>query len=216
MSEQQPDLRQAVRDSVGGVRGMFDSGLPSIVFVVVWLLDHRRLGTALIAAVAAGGAIAVWRAVRKQPVRQVLGGFVGVALSALIAQRTHRAANFFLLGVVINAVYLGALLISLAVRRPLIAYVGGFMSENFNWREDEQHRRAATNSTWVWAAIFALKLAVQVPLLHANQTAALGIAKFAMGYPLFILGGWLTWRSVRRASGTSTPDAAATDGDTNA
>ena len=100
----------------------------------------------------------------------------------------------------INAVYLLALLVSVIVRRPLIAFLGGMFSENFNWRQDPAHRAAALRATWVWIGIFAAKLLVQVPLLNADQTTALGIAKFAMGYPLFIVGGWLTWRVIRRAT----------------
>ncbi|NBO46647.1 MAG: DUF3159 domain-containing protein [Actinobacteria bacterium] len=199
MSEQ-PPLGATVRDSIGGVRGLFDSGFPSLVFVAAWLLTNHNLGRALTCAVVSGLVVAIVRIVRKQSLQQVLGGFVGVALSAYIAHRTHRASNFFLPGIVINAVYLVALLISVAVRRPLIAYLGGLFSENFNWREDAAHRSAAVRATWIWISIFALKLAVQVPLLKADQTAALGVARFVMGYPLFIAGGWLTWRIVRRVT----------------
>lgn len=202
MSNPNPDadLKATVRESIGGVRGLFDSGFPSLVFVAAWLLTEHNLGVALAWAIGAGGAVATFRLIRKQPLQQVLGGFFGVALSAFIAHRTHRASNFFLPGIVINAAYLMALLISLAVRRPLIAYLGGMFSDNFNWREDERHRSAAVRATWVWVGIFASKLLVQVPLLHANQTTALGIAKFVMGYPLFIAGGWLTWRVIRRVT----------------
>lgn len=199
MSEQSP-LGATVRDSIGGVRGLFDSGFPSLVFVAAWLLTNHNLGRALICAVVSGAVVAIVRIVRKQSLQQVLGGFIGVALSAYIAHRTHRASNFFLPGIVINAVYLVALLISVVVRRPLIAYLGGLFSENFNWRENSAHRSAALRATWIWIGIFALKLAVQVPLLNADETAALGVAKFVMGYPLFIAGGWLTWRIVRRVT----------------
>lgn len=196
----QPPLQVTLRDSIGGVRGLFDSGFPSLVFVAAWLLGGRNLGLALGWAIGAGAAVAVVRIVRKQPLQQVVSGFFGVALSAYIAHRTHRASNFFLPGIIINAVYLLALLISLAVRRPLIAFLGGLFSENFNWRQDAAHRAAAVRATWVWIGIFAAKLMVQVPLLNADQTTALGIAKFVMGYPLFIAGGWLTWRVIRRAT----------------
>lgn len=199
MSDQTP-LSASLRESIGGVRGLFDSGFPSLVFVAAWLFTGHNLTRALTFAVAAGLVVVVVRVVRKQSLQQVAGGFIGVALSAYIAHRTNRASNFFLPGIVINAVYLVALLVSVAVRRPLIAYVGGLFSENFNWRNDAAHRAAAVRATWVWIGIFALKLAVQVPLLKADETAALGVAKFVMGYPLFIAGGWLTWRIVRRVT----------------
>ena len=199
-SAQAVSLQQGMRESIGGVRGLFDSGFPSLVFVAAWLLTDHNLQVSLGCAVGAGVIVAVIRLVLKQKLQQVISGFFGIALSAFIAHRTHRASNFFLPGIIINAVYLVALLVSVAVRRPLIGYVSGVFNDNFNWRSHPNQRRAAFQATWLWISIFALKLAVQVPLLNADKTAALGIAKFVMGYPLFILGGWLTWRMVRKST----------------
>jgi hypothetical protein len=41
---------------------------------------------------------------------------------------------------------------------------------------------------------------VQTPLYVAGAVVALGIARTAMGLPLFGLGAWMTWRMVRRAA----------------
>ena len=46
--------------------------------------------------------------------------------------------------------------------------------------------------------LFALRLVVQLPLYLAGAVVALGVARTAMGLPLFALGVWLTWRLVRR------------------
>jgi hypothetical protein len=46
--------------------------------------------------------------------------------------------------------------------------------------------------------LFLVRLAVQLPLYLAGAVVALGIARTAMGLPLFGLGLWLTWRLVRR------------------
>ena len=50
----------------------------------------------------------------------------------------------------------------------------------------------------MWAGLFLLRLAVQVPLYFAGAVVALGVARTAMGLPLFALGIWLTWLMVRR------------------
>jgi len=47
--------------------------------------------------------------------------------------------------------------------------------------------------------VFATRLAVQLPLYLAGAVVALGIARTAMGLPLFALGLWLTYLLVRRA-----------------
>ena len=52
----------------------------------------------------------------------------------------------------------------------------------------------------LWAALFGLRLAVQLPLYLAGAVVALGVARTAMGLPLFALGLWLTYRLVRPPS----------------
>ncbi len=200
--QQEPrvSMAESMREALGGVRGMVDSGLPSLVFVVAWLVTKHDLRLSLTCAVATGVAVAVLRLLRRQKLQQVVSGFVGVAISAFIADRTHRASNFFLPGIVTNAAYLLALLVSIAVRKPLIGYAAALFRENFDWKNNPDHFRRALRASWVWVGIFAGKLLVQVPLLRADQTTALGIAKIAMGYPLFIIGGWITWRILRRAA----------------
>ena len=57
--------------------------------------------------------------------------------------------------------------------------------------------------TWMWAGIFALRVAVQAPLWLSGQVAALGVAKLILGLPLFGLGAWATWWGLRRYSSSS-------------
>ena len=63
---------------------------------------------------------------------------------------------------------------------------------------DAGRRRAFERATWLWAGLFAVRLAVQLPLYLAGAVVALGVARTAMGLPLFALGLWLTWLMVRR------------------
>ena len=55
----------------------------------------------------------------------------------------------------------------------------------------------------MWAGIFVLRVAVQVPLWLSGQVAALGVAKLALGLPLFALGAWATWWGLRGYSSSS-------------
>ena len=76
--------------------------------------------------------------------------------------------------------------------------VGQLDGEGNQWREDPVRVRAFVRATWLWAGLFLVRLAVQLPLYLAGAVVALGIARTAMGLPLFGLGLWLTWRLVRR------------------
>lgn len=68
------------------------------------------------------------------------------------------------------------------------------------WRKDPVLMKKYTVVTWLWVAMFALRLGVQGPLYLAGTDfiAALGTARLVMGLPLFALVLWLTWRIVRQ------------------
>ena len=184
--------------AIGGWRGMFDSGLPAVVFVAVYLLNGRVLQPALIAALGAGVVILVWRLIRRQPLTQVLAGFAGVAISAYVSSRTGEARDFFLWGLIVNVAYGSAFPISLAVRWPLMGVVvGAITGDPTGWRRDPELRRIFAAATWVWVLVFGGRILVQVPLYLAGWVGALGTAKIIMGWPLFLFGAYVTYRLLR-------------------
>ena len=187
-------------DAIGGPLGMFETALPTLVFIVMITIDRDEIGRASLVAVIVAAVLAAVRLVRGQTIRFVAGGLFGVAFSAFVAAKSGKAENFFLPGLLINAAYAGALLTSLAFRRPLIGYfVISFhgVDPTSPWHEDRPFTRAATRATWIFAAIFLLKLMVQLPMYLTDALVALGVAKIAMGYPLYALGIWLTWLLMR-------------------
>ena len=124
---------------------------------------------------------------------------MGVAFAAFVAARSGRAENFFLPGLLANAAYALAFLISIVVRRPLVGeIVSRLDGEDAGWREDPRRVRTFARASALWAGVFLVRLAVQLPLYLAGAVVALGIARTAMGLPLFALGLWLTWWLVRR------------------
>ena len=187
-------------DAIGGWRGIIDSSLPALVFVISYLATSQNLTVSIWCALGAGAVIAIWRILRKQSLQQVLGGFGGVALSAFIASRTGNAADFFLPGLLINMAYGLAFAVSNLVRWPLVGVgVGAATGDIAGWRSDPQLRRAYVIATWLWAGMFALKLAIQLPLYFAEMVGALGVAKIVLGWPLMLLVGLVTYRLVKPA-----------------
>jgi Protein of unknown function (DUF3159) len=181
--------------AIGGWRGIIDSGLPTLVFVVAYLVTSNNLSIAVFTALAAGLIVVAYRLIRRQPLRQVLSGFVGVAISAAFAKFTGRAENYFIPGFLQNLAYGSAFLISIVVRWPLLGVGMGFLSgQRTAWRRDARLRHVYSAASWIWVGLFFGRLVVQVPLYLANDIAILGVLKVVMGIPLYIAAAWFTYR----------------------
>jgi Protein of unknown function (DUF3159) len=199
-SEDPPSIYEAV----GGPLGIAESAAPAAAYVLTYTVSGQETTPALIVAVALGVIFAGARIVRGQTVQFALAGLGGLALSAYVVSRTGRAGDFFLPGLLANAGYALAYLISIVVRWPLLGIIvavlrGGDMS----WRQDREQVRRYSLASWVWVALFSLRLAVQLPLYLADAVTALGVARIAMGIPLFAVGIWLSWLILRPRAAAS-------------
>lgn len=185
--------------ALGGPLGIAESVLPATTFVAAYTATGSELRPAVIAALAVGAVLAVARLIRRQTPQFALAGLAGLALSAYVATRTGRAENFFLPGLLANAGYAVAYVVSIAVRWPLLGVVVAAASgRGMEWRRDPAEVRRFSRASWIWVALFSLRLAVQLPLYLAGALVALGVARVAMGIPLFAVGIWLSWLVLRR------------------
>lgn len=194
------DDSELLASALGGWAGVIDSGLPFVVFTLVYLVTDRDLETTLYASVGTAALLAVLRLLRKQSLVQVVSGLVGIAIAAFLAQRTGNAENFFLPGIITNAVYAGVCLISIAVHKPLLGYVIQAMrGRDMSWVNNPEEHRLFSTITWLWALIFGVRVAIMFPLFLLGQTAALGTLKLLLGYPLFALGIFVTFKLLSSA-----------------
>ncbi len=181
--------------ALGGWAGVIDSGLPFLVFTVAYLVTDRNLQTTLYAAIGTAAVLAILRLARKQSLQQVFSGFIGIGIAAFVAKRTGNADNFFLPGILTNAAYAAACLLSIFSKRPLLGYVLEAMRGNdMSWVKDAKKHKLFSTITWLWTLIFGIRVAIMLPLYFLGQTAALGTLKILLGYPLFALGIFLTYR----------------------
>jgi hypothetical protein len=189
-----------LQSALGGKLGMTESGLPSLVFILIYTINGQELSPALWGALGTAGVLTVVRIVRRSSVQYALAGLFGVAFSAFIASRTGNAANFYLPGLLIQAGYGIAYLVSILVGWPLIGVVlGPLLGEGMTWRDNPARKKAYTQITWFWFGMFAVRLAVQLPLYLLSMTVALGWVKVAMGWPLFALVAWISYLILRKA-----------------
>lgn len=191
--------KELLSKAIGGWRGLVDSALPSMLFILIFVFQ-QNLNNALIAALILGGILLLIRLFERKPLTQVISGFVGLSISVLITWRTKDASNFFLTGIITNAVYGFALLVSVLIRKPLIGYlVGSLVGDTSGWLKHPLLVRAYTIVTWLWIGVFGLRLVVQVPLYLNDSVALLGSVKIFLGWPLYLLSVWLTYQIVQTA-----------------
>ena len=193
-------------EQMGGVTGVVLSTVPVVVFVLVNVLSS--LQPALIAAVAAGVVVFVYRLARRQPLQPAVSGLLGVGIAAFIASRTGEARGFYLPGLLTSAVFGLAFLVSVLVRWPLAGVVWhGINGHGHAWRDDPRMLRAYTWASLLWVAVFASRVALQGLLYYRNEETWLGVARLLMGYPLVgvaLLGTvWAVQRANRRPSPTT-------------
>jgi len=196
----------ALLQAMGGVRGLVESIVPGLAFVVVYTITGLLLPSVLIPIAIAVIFVAA-RLIVRQPYTSALAGVLGIALSAGVALITGRAQDNFLLGFLVNAAFLAALLLSLAVRRPLIGVIASLItSEGSEWRANKAKFRVAVIGTILWIALFGIRLAVELPLYFSGATQALGALKLVLGVPFYAGTLWVTWLLVKTVYARPEPD----------
>jgi hypothetical protein len=191
--------------AIGGIRGLIESILPGLAFLVIFTFTGQLLPS-VIAPLAVSVLFIVVRAVKRSPVMPAVAGFIGVAISAVLALSTGKAEDNFLPGLVINSVSIVVLLASIIARWPLIGIIAGLLTgDATGWRQDRAKFRIVTVATWCWVGLFALRLGIQGPLYLTSQPELLASTKLIMGVPLYAGMLWVTWLLVRSAFGHVRP-----------
>lgn len=194
----QKSTHTVVWGAVGGWRGILESVLPSLAFVVIFTLRPEPLALSLGVSVGLAAVFTLVRLVQKSPPSAALGGLVAAGAAALLALWTGRGADNFVPGLVTNALYGTAMIVTALIGWSLIGLAVGFlMGEGTAWRGDRRKRRTFLWLGVAWGVLFYLRLAVQLPLYLTDQVTALGTLKLIMGLPLFAPMVAVTWLVVR-------------------
>jgi uncharacterized protein DUF3159 len=199
-----PTFSEQVSQQLGGVRGMVESSIPVIAFVLVNIV--WSLKPALIVAVVTALLIAGYRLSRRQSVRHAINGMVGIGIGALIAWKTGSPKDFYLPGILLSLGYGVAMLASVALRYPLVGWLWSVVADRgaTRWRELPALRRTFAWLTVLWAATYLAKVVVNLLVYFAaglsddQKASILGIMRIVLGFPPYALLLALTVWAVRR------------------
>lgn len=189
----------SVREVIGGPRGVVESVLPTLLFVVLFVAtsDLRIAGGAAVLCVAV---FVLVRLVQRQSIASAVGGLVAAVLGAIWAIRSGEGTDFYAPGLMTNAVSLVVVIASMALRFPLVGVFAGAVDPRVaHWRGTPALLVTYMRATALFAGLYTVKLAVQLPMYLAGWVSALGVAKLVMGLPLFALVTYIAWLMHRNA-----------------
>jgi hypothetical protein len=183
---------------MGGISGLIYSSLPVVTFVPA--SQFFGLSAAIYSALGVAAVILVWRLVRRESAQPAISGFIGVGICAGIAYFMGESKGYFLLGIWSSLVWATVFTLSVAIRRPIVGYVWGWVNDHDrDWRTVRRAVLAFDIATMVWVLVFASRFVVQHHLYDADQTGWLGVARISMGWPLTAVAALVTYLAIRAA-----------------
>ena len=198
MSQHHED-RDKVIGALGGKKGLIDSGLPSILFLVIFNIS-QELRNAIWAALTLSITLAIYRLARKDTIQHSVSGVIGVLICAYFANRSGNASDFYIPKLLTNLGYGSVYLIANIAGWPILGVMlGPILGENLAWRKDPARKAAYIRASWIWVGLFFGRLVVQFPIYLSDNVNLLGAVNLAMGYPLFfatVYGSWMVLKNV--------------------
>jgi hypothetical protein len=192
------DDKAKILDALGGKKGLLDSGLPAVLFLIIFNISDD-LQIALYGAIGTSIVLTIIRLAMKDTIQHVISGLIGVLFCAYLANRSGNASDFYIPKLLTNLAYGSAYLIANLAGWPIIGVIlGPLLGENFLWRKNPQRKRAYVRAGWLWVAMFFGRIAVQYPIYKSGNVNLLGTVNLAMGYPLFIATAWGTWLILKK------------------
>ena len=183
----------------GGKKGLIDSGIPSVIFLVVFNVTDE-LQSALIASVAVSALLTIIRLAMRETIQHAVSGLIGSLICAWFANRTGNASDLYIPKLLTNLGYGSVYLIANLAGWPILGLLlGPILGENLQWRKDPARARAYKWASWLWVGMFFARIAVQYPIYRSGNVNLLGTVNLAMGYPLFLAtayGSWMILKTV--------------------
>lgn len=194
------ELLEEFRGVMGKV-GLVDTILPPILFLMLNSLAGFTAATS--SALGLSVVIVVLRLRRGQSLLYSLGGMGSVALAVALALLLGRTEGYFIPGIVNSGITLALAVISLIIRKPMVAWTS-YLARRWplEWYWHNRVRPAYTEVTLAWILFFALRLFWQVNLFQRQDAGNLAFVNALTGWPatiVLLIVSYLygTWRLAR-------------------
>jgi len=174
------------RTVFAGRGNLIDSIIPPVVFLV--LNPLLGFNAALWGSLGAAAAFGIYRLIKRQAFTYALAGVGLVLLSVVVARVLGRSEGFFLPELVTGALTVVLCLVSVVVKRPLVAWTS-YLARRWprDWYWHPQVRPAYSEVTLAWGLFFGLRLLIQFQLFQRGAGQALGWTQLLTGWPATLI-----------------------------
>lgn len=185
MPEKARELLEEIHAVTGKV-GLLDTILPPILFLL--LNGLAGFTAAMIGALGLSVLMAILRLRRGQSLLYALGGMGSVGLAIALALLLGRSEGFFLPGIVNGGLTVALTLVSLLIRKPIVAWTSHLARRwPLDWYWHKHVRPAYTEVTIAWLLFFALRLFWQVSIYQNQDVGKLAWVNALTGWPVTII-----------------------------
>ena len=180
------ELLEELQTVLTGRNSFLDAILPPIIFLMVnGLVNFQAaMWSALIVSII----FAVIRVIRRQSLVYALAGVGSVVAAIGIAWFLGRSEGFFLPGLVSGSMTLLLTVLSLVIRRPMMAW-SSYLARRWplDWYWHALVMPAYSEVTFAWAVFFAARLLLQFLFFQNADVNSLTVVNFITGWPATIL-----------------------------
>ena len=181
------ELADELRTVFTGRNSVVDAILPPIIFLAVNSLISFQ--AAMWSALIVSLVFAVIRIIRKQSLLYALAGVASVAVAIGIAWVLGKSEGFFLPGLISGSMTLLLTIVSLIIRRPMVAWTS-YIARRWplGWYWHPLVRPAYSEVTFAWTIFFAARLFLQFSLFENQNVNSLALTNFQYSKPETIIG----------------------------
>lgn len=194
------ETEAAMLEAFGGLRGMVETTVPGLAFVLIYTINED-LDAAALTALGISLLLGLSRLVTRGTLKHAFGGVFGVVIGVVFAKMTGNAKDFYLPGLLYGLGLALTYIVTALAGVPLIGLLlGPVFRENLSWRTRNPGRKKAyTQSSWAWGLIFLTKSAILFPLYFWADPKEFGWVIVSLKIPPLLLAVSLTWYFLKQA-----------------
>ncbi len=180
------ELLEELKLVFSGRNSIIDAAIPPVIFIII--NATIRFMPAVWISLGAAVVVILLRLMRRQPIRNALGG-LGAALAAVLLVFLLNSSEAFFLPTIVNgALMVVVLSASVLLKRPAVAWTSHLTRRwPLDWYWHPKVRPAYSEVSLIWVVYSTIKLTIQIYLYQNRMVDELAVFNLTSGWPTLII-----------------------------